>query len=69
MMILLGTDHANCRTQKSGTLAQLRIYGKTLKHYAIYKSHTIHGRFHNATDKHFLVEYHNDPYWINRLEK
>ena len=67
MYELIGTTHNNVRTaSKSASLPALRKYGAALKYYAIYQVHTSKGQFHNATDEHFLVEHHNDPYWINR---
>lgn len=67
---LIGTTHRGVRvTSKSMSLSKLREYGATLKYYAIYRMYTSKGQFHNATDEHFLVEHHNDPYWINRQEQ
>ena len=64
MYTLLGTQ-LNCRTIMTGSLSKLRKFGATLDYYAIYRNIANGKAFHNATDKEFLVEEHNDPYWRN----
>lgn len=64
---LLGSDKLQCRViSQSNSLQELRNYGSSLAHYAIFFNMWQGRNFHNSTDERFLVEYHNDPYWINR---
>lgn len=66
-MILLYTDAFNCRGQRRGTYHELLRFANThpLLCWAIYWEHLQGQRFHNATDRNFLVD-HDDPYWHNR---
>lgn len=73
MAELLGTTTGGSRILLRGTLEQLRMLAvdcrcneEPLRHWAIYRGWMQSVRFHNATDERFLIEHHNDPYWLNR---
>ena len=73
MAELLGTTSGCVRVMLKGTLPELRrkakaykCNGDSLKHWAIYRAYVQGRPFHNATDERFLIEHHNDPYWLNR---
>ena len=66
-VVLIGTDRLCCRTMYTGTMrkAKQMAAANNLKHWAIYRQY-VNGRiFHNSTDPAYLVEHHNDPYWLN----
>ncbi|MHA2067586.1 MAG: hypothetical protein ACXABY_24745 [Candidatus Thorarchaeota archaeon] len=65
---LLGTTQQTVRVMHKGSLLNLRRWAQVqdLKFYAIYRDYWQLRRFHNATDKRFLIEHRNDPYWLNR---
>lgn len=65
---LLGSDHIGCQTLIRGTLRRVKriAHARNLKHWAIYRTMYKGRRFHNATDSDFLIEHHDDPYWLNR---
>ena len=68
MAELLGTDRYNCRVLLRGRPRKLKAQAMAqgLRHWAIYRSCTVHGPFHNATDERYLLWHHEDPYWLNR---
>ena len=68
MAELLGTDQRGCRVGRSGRPGKLQVWAKAqgLRFWAIYRSHTMGGPFHNATDERYLLWHHQDPYWLNR---
>lgn len=66
-MILLYTDACNCRAQRRGTYHELVHFAiaRQAHCWAIYLEYWQGQRFHNATDRDYLVD-HDDPYWRRR---
>lgn len=69
-MYLRYRDSGNCIGSKKGSYPQLKKFiaklqaANNVKDWAIYHEYLIHGRFHNTTDRRYLVE-HDDSYWHN----
>ena len=68
MAELLGKDKWECRILWRGKPHELeeRAKERQLRYWAVYRSHSVHGPFHNATDERYLLCHHEDPYWLNR---